>query len=170
MKAFISSQSNQYLNLDARNIATRVELALNIVDKSAPDSWRVTYENHQVDHFITHLRRKALKQTADLYFKISCANEDLRFAKSCSAHSRQAFDGILFVAGNHTMREMRAAETELVKPDLLRLSIIPSDYWTLDPRVKADKGSKIGFRFVIQDKRDNVFFSHDPIISVPDWD
>ena len=171
MKTFVSTHTYQHLNLDARHKPDRARVVLNIADKHDPDSWYMTFSENKVDNFVTYLRKGEKQLTATLFIQINSA-ERLSFAKPGTASNNHVFAGVLFAAGNHELREFEAVESEFENEDLLRLTIIPSKFWECPTKGKNSEqsGTKIGFRFVVNDRQGEVFFSHDPMVIVPDWE
>ena len=171
MKNFVSTHTYHHLNIDARVKPNRARVKLNIVDKKDPDTWYMTFSKNKVDNFITYIQRRQEKLTASIYVHVR-GDAKLSFAKSGSASCEQIFDGVLFAAGNEQMQKLNAIETELEGDDLLRITIIPSEFWYTNSRSQNAHyaGNKVGFRFVMRDREDNLFFSHDPMIILPDWE
>lgn len=171
MKTFVSTNTYQHLNLDARVKSGRVRIKLHIVDKHDPDTWYTTFKKNRVDNFVTQLRHDAKNLTASLLISIK-SKEPLTFAKQSSASCDQLFDGVLFAVGNQEIKKQHAVATGLTDKGLLSLSIIPSTFWDNENKSQNTlyAGKKIGFRFVVQDSSGNTFFSHDPMVIVPDWE
>lgn len=169
MNAHIETKAMNQLTLDARKQPVTATIDLHIIDKKDPDSWYMMFNQTVVNSIAI---RTWQPNYAKLIIKIKSADEKLRFAQPASCNARQVFPGLLFVAGNHTMKELAALCSETKEPDEIIVSINPSTFWApkqANECLKVD-GNKIGFRFIVVDEKDDAFFSHDPYISGPDWE
>jgi len=171
MKSFVSINTFQQLNIDARVKPASAGVTLNIIDKKDPDTWYTTFKRARVDNFATLLKHGARDFTASLHVRIR-SQEELIFAQPQAASCDQVFDGILFAAGNKEVQKLKGASSVLSDKGVLVLTIAPSAFWNNENKSQNSQfgGKKLGFRFVIQDKQGEVFYSHDPMLIIPDWE
>lgn len=170
MKTYVSTHTRHHLSLDASKSADNARVELTVVDKSDPDTWYMTFSENKVDDFVTYINPIKSDQPASIYFHI-ISDEPLTFAKAGTTKSCQVFQGVLFAVGNEELQKNKAIKVES-EGNKLCLSVLPNKFWR-SPGSKnrsGQAGSKIGFRFVLQDEKGNVFYSHDPVIIVPDWE
>ncbi len=145
---------------------TTPNLVLNIGHPKDPDSWRLMYNEFQLE-----LIETILHDPIDILIKLEDKYNDLQFAPAGSVEKRQVFDGLLFVTGNRTIDYQDAVATKLVEPYLLQIQVRPSVFWRHpDGKYGPHDGNKVGFRFVVQDPNGQIYFSHDPVLVGRDWD
>ncbi|GLR70250.1 hypothetical protein [Agaribacter marinus] len=172
IKPFTSTETHRQLHLDARQGPVKADVYLHIPDKSTPSKWYMTSSDQVVDDFVAYIETQDKRKRARLDICINSADESITFAKAGAVGCSQTFDGLLFAAGNEELNEVKAFKTSILKRGReLRLDILPSAFWLkTSSGGKAVGGGKFGFRFVLQDKEENILLSYDPMIILPDWE
>ncbi len=169
MNKYLKTNSTK-LTLDTRTLKSEepTVLELHIPKKDDPDTWFMSCENVVIDDIEVILTEN---KPAKILIELHSQQEPLEFANANEGADRQIFDGILFMTGNRTIKNLKAFGSRLIKPYMMLFTVTSSSFWQHSPLGEAleHRGNKIGFRFSIKDKKHDLYFSHDPILIGRDW-
>ncbi|WP_025820993.1 hypothetical protein [Shewanella marina] len=175
MKRYLQAKVSNQLVLDNRleqSLEKLPRIILQVFDKHDPDTWQMVYQNTEIDSIAAVWDSSGSRKPVSVLIEVKSAVDDQQFsfAKAFS-HKRQQFDGLLFMTGNSTLKRLQGFHSQLLAENLLEFNVIPSVFWSHSPNNKPLKndGNKLGFRFMVRDANDDIFYSNDPILIGRDW-